>query len=148
MDGMIGWLGGAYLWVKAFHIIFVIFWMAGLFILPRYLVHHTATVPGSPEDAAWSAREKTLRRMILGPSSILTWALGLCLATSLGFAPWLWAKFAFVIGLTGYDHWATSTARKLAGGQRPYTERTLRMLNELPALFVVVIVLLVVLKPF
>ena len=49
MDGLIGWLGGAYLWVKAFHIIFVIFWMAGLFILPRYLVHHSATAPGSPE---------------------------------------------------------------------------------------------------
>ena len=145
---MIGWLGGAYLWVKAFHIIFVIFWMAGLFILPRYLVHHTATVPGSPEDAEWIKREKLLRRMILNPASILTWALGLCLAASLGFDyPWLWAKFGFVVLLTGYDHWAVATSKKLSRGLRPYAERRLRMLNEVPALLIIAIVILVVVKP-
>ena len=145
---MIGWLGAGYLWVKAFHVIFVIFWMAGLFILPRYLVHHTATAPGSPEDAEWIKRETTLRRMILNPASILSWALGICLALSIGLDyPWLWAKFGFVVLLTGYYHWAVVTAKKLARGERPYTERRLRLLNEVPALLIIIIVILVVVKP-
>lgn len=147
---MIGWLGDAYLWIKALHVIFVIFWMAGLFILPRYLIHHRATVPGSPEDGEWTKRETTLRRMILNPASIITWAAGLCLATSYGFAGngWLWAKLGFVVLLTGYDHWAVTTAKKLARGERPYTDRALRLLNEVPAFGIIAIVILVVVKPF
>jgi putative membrane protein len=147
---MIGWLGEAYLWVKALHVIFVIFWMAGLFILPRYLIHHRATAPGSPEDGEWTKRETMLRRMILTPASIISWGAGLCLAASLGFADnhWLWAKLGFVVLLTGYDHWAVGTAKKLARGERPYTDRALRLLNEVPALGIIVIVILVVVKPF
>jgi protoporphyrinogen IX oxidase len=145
---MTGWLGAAYLWVKALHVIFVIFWMAGLFVLPRYLVHHSACPPGSPEDAAWAVRERKLRRMILQPASIITWAAGLCLAASYGFAAWLWVKLAFVVLLTGYDHWAVGTSRKLSRGERPYSDRTLRMVNEIPALAIIAIVILVVVKPF
>jgi len=148
LDGLIGWLGAGYLWVKAFHVIFVIFWMAGLFILARYLVHHTETAPRSAEDAQWIQREKLLRRMILTPASILTWALGLCLAASLGFGyPWLWAKLVFVVLLTGFDHWLMVAAKQMARGLRPYNQRRLRLLNELPALLIIVIVILVVVKP-
>ena len=147
---MIGWLGGAYLWVQAFHVIAVIFWMAGLFMLPRYLVYHMETVVGSPEDAAWIEREARLKRIILTPGIIAVWVLGLAVATSYGFAGngWLHAKIAVVFLLSGYHGWAAATASKFARGVRPYANKTLRLANEFPALATVIIVILVVVKPF
>jgi putative membrane protein len=147
---MIGWLGGAYLWVQAFHVIAVIFWMAGLFMLPRYLVYHMETVVGSPEDAAWIEREARLKRIILTPGIIAVWVLGLAVATSYGFAGngWLHAKIAVVFLLSGYHGWAAATASKFARGVRPYANKTLRLANEVPALATVIIVILVVVKPF
>ncbi len=72
---MTGFLGTAYLWVKAAHIVFVIFWMAGLFLFPRYLIHHQDAL-GTPEGAKWVEREEKLRKMILGPSIGAVWVLG------------------------------------------------------------------------
>ena len=77
-------LGNAYLWVKAAHLIFVIFWMAGMFMLPRYLVYHQEAVPGSAEAQFWIEREAKLRRIILTPSMILVWVFGLALAVNVG----------------------------------------------------------------
>ena len=147
---MIGWLGGAYLWVQALHVIAVIFWMAGLFMLPRYLVYHMETAVGSAEDAAWIARETRLKRIILTPGLIAVWVLGLSLATSYGFAGngWLHAKIAVVVLLSGYHGWAVATASKFARGLRPYANKTLRLANEVPALATIIIVILVVVKPF
>ena len=147
---MIGWLGGAYLWVQAFHVIAVIFWMAGLFMLPRYLVYHMESVVGSPEDAAWIEREARLKRIILTPGIIAVWVLGLAVATSYGFAGngWLHAKIAVVFLLSGYHGWAAATASKFARGVRPYANKTLRLANVIPALATVIIVILVVVKPF
>ena len=150
---MTGFLGTVYLWVKAAHIIFVIFWMAGLFLFPRYLIHHQDAL-GTPEAAAWMDREAKLRRMILNPSIVVVWALGLALAANSGLFDgeaglgWLHAKLLLVIGLSGYHGWAVAYSRKLAAGQGPIATRTLRMLNEVPALAVVLIVVLVVVKPF
>jgi len=147
---MTDWLGGAYLWVQAFHVIVVIFWMAGLFMLPRFLVYHMETEVGSAEDAAWIEREARLKRIILTPGIITVWLAGLALATSLGFAgnAWLHAKIGIVILLSGYHGWATATAGKFARGLRPYANKTLRLLNEVPALATIAIVILVVVKPF
>lgn len=150
---MTGFLGGAYLWVKAFHIIFVIFWMAGLFLLPRYLVHHQEAL-GTPEAAAWAKREALLRRMILTPSIPVVWLLGLALAANLGLFEggaglgWLHAKLLIVLLLSGFHGWAVSYSRKLAGGHGPIPARRLRLLGELPALAVILIVVLAVVKPF
>jgi putative membrane protein len=147
---MIGFLGGAYPWVKAAHVIFVIFWVAGLFILPRYLVHHQEVV-GTPEAEKWVERERKLRRMILTPSIAMVWLLGLALAFSGGWLAgqgWLHAKLALVLLLSGYHGWAVGYAKKLARGESKLTVRTLRMVNELPALAVILIVVLVVVKPF
>ena len=150
---MTNWLGNAYLWVKAAHLIFVIFWMAGLFLLPRYLVHHQDAL-GTPEAAKWEDREAKLRRMILNPSIIMVWILGLSLAAHVGLfdgAPelgWLHAKLLLVLGLSGYHGWAVGYSRKLARGEARYSTRTLRMLNEVPALAVILIVILAVVKPF
>jgi putative membrane protein len=150
---MSGWLGNAYLWVKAAHIIFVIFWMAGLFLLPRYLVHHQDAL-GTPQAADWVKREALLRRMILTPSMIVVWALGLALAANVGLFDggaglgWLHAKLLFVLLLSGYHGWAVGYARKLGAGHGPVSTRSLRLLGEVPALAVVVIVVLAVVKPF
>jgi putative membrane protein len=150
---MSGFLGGAYLWVKAFHIIFVIFWMAGLFLLPRYLVHHQEAL-GTPQAAEWTQREVLLRRMILSPSMIIVWILGLSLAVNIGLLEggaglgWLHAKLALVFLLSGYHGWVVGYSKKLARGEGNIAPRTLRMIGEVPALAVVLIVILVVVKPF
>jgi protoporphyrinogen IX oxidase len=150
---MTGFLGNAYLWVKAFHIVFVIFWMAGLFLLPRYLVHHQEAL-GTPQAADWIKREAMLRRMILTPSMILVWLLGLALAANLGLFDgqpglgWLHAKLLFVLGLSGYHGWAVGYSKKLARGTGSIAPRRLRLLNEVPALAAVAIVILAVVKPF
>ncbi len=140
----------SYLWLKAAHIIFVIFWMAGLFIFPRYLVHHQDAL-GRPQEAAeWVEREAKLRKMILTPSLIVTWVLGLLLAFSGDWWAfgWLHAKLGLVLLLTGFHGWAVGYAKRLARGESKWTSRRLRMLNEVPALVIVLIVFLVVLKPF
>jgi putative membrane protein len=147
-------LGSAYLWVKAAHVIFVVFWMAGLFMLPRYLVYHQEGLGNAAEEALWIEREAKLRQMILTPSLVIVWALGLLLAANAGLfdgAPglgWLHAKLLLVLGLSGYHGWAVGYAKKLAMGQAPLAGRTLRMVNEIPALAVTLIVILVIVRPF
>lgn len=150
---MIGFLGDAYLWVKAAHIIFVIFWMAGLFLLPRYLVHHQEAL-GTPQAADWVKRAALLRRMILTPSLLIVWALGLMLAFDAGLADgggglgWLHAKLTLVLLLSGFHGWAVAYSKKLKAGVGTIPTRTLRMLGEVPALAVILIVILAVVKPF
>ena len=143
-----GWLGDAYPWVKAVHVIFVIFWMAGLFMLPRFLVYWSPVSPDASESALWAERCHRLRRIILNPAEIAVWVLGLALAFHLGFEGWLWAKLLLVVLLTGYSHWAVILSKQFARGERPVSERALRLANEIPSLATIAIVLLVVVKPF
>ena len=139
-----------YLWLKAGHLIFVIFWMAGLFMLPRYFVYHQESAPGSPEEALWVERERKLRQIILGPSIALVWLLGLALAFTIGAwdQGWFHAKLLVVIALSGYHGWLAGYAKKLARGERPLEGKTLRLLNEVPGVAVAVIVVLAIVKPF
>ncbi|MFT4053200.1 MAG: CopD family protein [Novosphingobium sp.] len=143
-------LASLYPWLKAGHVIFVIFWMAGLFMLPRYFVYHQESDPGSAEEARWVDREAKLRKIILTPSMVLTWVLGVLTALSIGAFDqgWLHAKLLFVVALSGYHGWLVGYAKKLARGERPLTGKKLRVLNEIPGLAAVVIVILVVVKPF
>jgi putative membrane protein len=148
VESFVGWLGSAYLWVKAFHVIFVIFWMAGLFMLPRFLVYWSEVAPGSPENALWAERCQRLRRIILNPGMIIVWVLGLLLAFHLGWPLWLWVKFGIVAGLTLYHYWMLRLMRAFAIGQRPISEKALRLANEIPSLTTIAIVILVIVKPF
>lgn len=150
MSDMAGFLGAATLWVKAAHIIFVIFWMAGMFMLPRFFVYHQESAPGSPEDARWTDRETRLRRIIITPSMIVVWVLGLTLAFNAdAFSQgWFHLKFAVVLALSGYHGWMVGYAKKLAKGERPLSERTLRLLNEVPGIAAAIIVILAVVRPF
>ncbi|MBW4330723.1 CopD family protein [Stakelama sp. CBK3Z-3] len=151
---MTGWLGSAYLWVKAAHIVFVIFWMAGLFLYPRYLIHHQQGLDDPAEPPRWEQREALMRRMILTPSLIVTWLLGLALAANIGLFDgggglgWLHAKLALVLLLSGYHGWMVGYSRRLARGVARLSLKRLRLLNEVPAVFVVLIVILAVVKPF
>jgi putative membrane protein len=150
MAPMLAWLAMTYLWLKAGHIIFMVFWLAGLFILPRQLLYMLDTAKGSPEEDRWIKRIGLLRRLILTPSLVLTWLLGLALAFVIGAWSdgWLHAKLLFVVLLTAYHGWMVGQARRMAGGQRKLSARALRLWGEVPAVLLAVIVVLVVVKPF
>ena len=143
---MSGFLGAAYPWVLAAHVIFVIFLMASLFMMPRFFVYHHQTVVGSHEDKAWIEREDRLRRIIMNPSLIIVWVLGLALALNVdAFSQgWFHVKLLLVIILSGYHGWASGYSRKLARGQRPLSEKALRLLNEVPGILVSAVVVTVV----
>ena|SRR5688572_12688249 len=139
-----------YVWLKAGHIVFVVFWMAGLFMLPRLFVYHQECDPGAPENADWIEREGKLIRIILTPSIGAVWLFGLALAFALDAwgEGWLYAKLALVIGLSAYHGYLRAYAGKLAKGERPLSGKQLRLLNEVPGVAVALIVILVVVKPF
>jgi putative membrane protein len=135
-----------YAWIKAAHVIFVIFWIAGLFMLPRYYVYHQESPVGSDEERRWIERERRLRTIIITPSMILVWAFGLALVF-IGHwwtHPWLLAKVAIVTALSGYHGWMIGYGKKLARGARPVGGRALRLMNEIPGLATVAIVILVI----
>jgi len=143
-------LATTYYWLKAGHIIFVIFWMAGLFMLPRFFVYHQEAAPDSPENGLWVERERKLLKIILWPSLVIVWILGLALAMTIGAFQqgWFHAKLAFVLALTAYHFWLAGYHGALARGERRLTGRRLRMLNEIPGIAAAFIVVLVVVKPF
>lgn len=145
------YLAMIYLWLKAGHIIFVIFWMAGLFMLPRFFVYHQEDgPPGSDMDGVWIERERKLLKIILLPSIIIVWVLGLALmsATDAHLQGWFHAKLLFVLLLSGYHGYLAAYAKKLARGERPLEGTKLRLLNEVPGIAAAIIVVLVVVKLF
>ncbi len=151
---MTGWLGATYPWVLAIHVIFVIFWMAALFMLPRFLVYQCEAVPGSAEFTAWIERIARLRRIIMTPAMIAVWVLGVLLALNVGLLDgaaglgWLHTKLLLVLILSGYHGWLVGAARRIAAGERPLSGRALRLINEVPGLLAIPIVILVFVKPF
>lgn len=139
-----------YLWLKSAHIIFVIFWMAGLFMMPRFFVYHQESAVGSEEDGKWIEREAKLRKIILNPSLVIVWILGLILAYDIGaFSQgWFHAKLLVVLLLSGYHGWMMGYVKKLARGERTMTDKKLRLVNEVPGITAAIIVVLVIVKPF
>jgi len=147
---MIEILSMLYLWLKSAHIIFVIFWMAGLFMMPRFFVYHQECAVGSDEDAKWIEREGKLRKIILNPSLVIVWVVGLLLAYNIGaFSQgWFHAKLLVVLLLTGYHGWMIGYVKKLARGERTMSDKALRLVNEVPGISAAIIVILVIIKPF
>jgi protoporphyrinogen IX oxidase len=139
-----------YFWLKSAHIIFVIFWMAGLFMIPRFFVYHQESPEGSEEEAKWVDREAKLIKIILNPSIVVVWVMGLLLVWHIGALAegWFHAKLLFVLGLSAYHGWVVGYAKKLARGERKFTGKQLRLFNEVPGIATAVIVILVVAKPF
>ena len=149
-DELGAWLTLTYAWLKAGHVIFVIFWIAGLFMLPRFYVYHQEAAAGSDEEGRWIERERKLRDIIITPAMILVWVLGLSLAyvTGAWTQGWFVAKLTLVTALSAYHGWMVGYGRKLAAGERPVSGRALRLMNEVPGIFVVLIVVLVIVRPF
>ena len=150
MSGLVGFLGNAYLWVKAAHVIFVIFWIAGLFMLPRYYIYHQEAAAGSAEEKKWIERERRLRTIIISPSMILVWVMGLALAFKIGaFSEgWFHAKLLVVLLLSAFHGWVVSYGKALARGERRKSGTTLRIMNEIPGIATAIIVILVIVRPF
>ena len=139
-----------YAWIKAGHVIFVIFWIAGLFMLPRYYVYHQEAAPGSPEEKRWIDRERKLRNIIITPAMAMVWIFGLALAYTVDAwsQGWFHAKFAIVLLLSAYHGYMVGYGKKLARGERPVSGKALRIMNEVPGVAAVIIVILVIIKPF
>lgn len=139
-----------YLWVKAFHIIAVVTWFAALFYLPRLFVYHQAATDTISRDR-FKVMEHKLYRIIMRPSMIvaLTFGIGMLLLNP-GFLaqPWMWLKLLGVVALLGYHHYCARLVRAFAADASPHGERFYRMFNEAPALLLIGIVILVVVKPF
>ena len=141
---------GAYLWLKAAHVIAVIAWMAGMLYLPRLFVYHTAAPPGSPESETFKVMEWRLLTAIMNPAMVVAWALGLWLAYDSGFydAGWLHAKFALVVVMSGLHGFYVGRVRAFAADRNTYSQRFYRILNEVPTVLMIGIVILVIVKPF
>jgi protoporphyrinogen IX oxidase len=139
-----------YLWIKALHIIAVISWMAGLFYMPRLFIYHTDAEPGSVQSETFKVMEQRLLKVIMTPAMMLTWIFGLYLAWSVyDFqGGWLHAKIGLVVLLTGVHFYFGRAVKSFAREQNRHSARFWRLLNEAPTLLMIVIVILVVVKPY
>ncbi len=146
---MTGWLAGAYLWVKAAHVIMVIFWMAGMLMLPRFFAYHAQVPTGSAEDFSWRERERRLLRIVVNPAMVFAWVFGLMLATHLGLAGgWLHLKLALVLLLSAFHGLLARWRRDFARGDNRRSSRFYRLMNEVPSVIIILVVVLVIVKPF
>lgn len=148
---MSDFLYSAYPWIKAFHIMAVIAWMAGLFYLPRLFVYHAEQVGQNGEThEMFQTMERRLLRAIMNPAMIATWVFGLCLVMTPGLVDWAeiwpWTKAAGVLGMTWFHHWLGLRRKDFMAGQNSLTGRQFRLMNEVPTLLMVLIVLSVVVK--
>ena len=146
-------LSSAYLWIKAFHIMSVIAWMAGLFYLPRLFVYHAEKVGQSGEvHELFQTMEVKLLRVIMNPAMIATWVFGLLLVATPGVVDWSqfwpWTKALSVIAMTWFHMWCSARRKEFAAGRSSITGRQYRIMNEVPTLLMFVIVLSVVVRPF
>jgi putative membrane protein len=139
----------AYPWLKAFHVIAVIAWMAGIFYLPRLFVYHAGSSIGSEKSETFKLMEQRLLSAIMTPAMVATWLLGLMLAAIGGLWSdhWLMAKIALVVGMTLFQAWLVARARDFLRDANRVSARAYRIVNELPTLLVVAIVILVIVKP-
>lgn len=142
-----------YEWLKAFHIIAIISWMAGLLYLPRLMVYHCEVETGSEADKRFQVMERRLLKAIMTPAMIVSWGLGLWVAYVLSggdfdLGVWFHIKLALVIGLTVSHFMMAGQVRKFAEGRNLHSARYFRFFNEVPTLLMIAIVILVVVKPF
>jgi putative membrane protein len=144
-----------YEWIKALHIIAVIAWMAGMLYLPRLFVYHCAAETGSVQSETFKVMEQRLLRGIINPAMIATWVLGLWLAwlgpdSRYGWfaSSWLWAKIILVLALSAVHGLLARWRKDFAQDRNRHSQKFYRIINEVPTVLMILIVLLVVLKPF
>lgn len=139
-----------YLWLKAFHIIAVIAWMAGMLYLPRLFVYHADAEIGSVQSETFKVMERRLLKAIINPAMIVVWVLGLYLAWSGGWfsAGWLHIKIVLVLAMSAVHGYYVRAFKAFAQDRNKKSSRHWRMMNEVPTLLLIGIVILVVVKPF
>ena len=139
-------------WIEAFHVISVMFWMAGMYYLPRLFVYHAEAMEGGQEYSVFEKMEANLLRIIMNPAMIAAWTFGLLLLTRPGFALgagfWLWIKLVLVVILSGYHGFLAAERKKFLTGATPHSSRFYRMINEIPPVLTIFIVIMAVVKPF
>lgn len=146
-------MANAYLWVKVLHILAIVSWMAGLLYLPRIFVYHTQCETASATDKMFQTMELRLYRYIMTPAMIVAWTSGLVLAWILGAGGtssfgWFWIKIASVLTMSAIHGRLGWHRRQFAQGRNRFSGRYFRVLNEVPTLLLVIIVVMVVVKPF
>ena len=139
-------------WIMALHVMSVIAWMAGLLYLPRLFVYHADAAAGSAQSETFKVMERRLLRGIMNPSMIATYLFGTLLAVTPGIvdwsSAWIYVKLAMVAGLTGAHHGCIVWRKAFAADRNRRPARFYRVMNEVPALMMVVIVIMVIVKPF
>lgn len=143
-------MGDLYLWLKVIHIFAVIAWMAGMLYLPRLYVYHADAPVGSKESETFKVMERRLLRGIMNPSMIVVWIVGLWMAVSGGWmvAGWLHAKLALVLVMSAVHGVYSKWRKDFEADRNTRPARFYRMWNEVPAVILIVIIVLVVIKPF
>jgi putative membrane protein len=143
-------LGLYYPWIKALHLIAVIAWMAGMLYLPRLFVYHCQTTPGSDSSERFKVMEHRLLGAIINPAMVAVWIIGLVLAwiTDAWTQPWFHIKFLLVFILSGFHGFLSARVRDFAADRNTRSERFYRIINEIPALIMIAVVILAVVKPF
>ena len=139
-----------YLWLKAFHVIAIIAWMAGMLYLPRLFVYHSETPKGSIQSDTFKIMERRLLKAIINPAMIVVWVLGLYLVWDGGWytSGWLHAKVLLVLILSGFHGFLSRLVKDFAADRNARPARFYRMINEVPTVFMIGIVILVIVKPF
>jgi putative membrane protein len=139
-----------YEWLKAFHVIAVIAWMAGMLYLPRLFVYHCEADPGSRQSETFKVMERRLLKAIINPAMIATWVLGLWLAWSGGWlaAPWFHVKLALVLAMTAMHGLLVGYVKDFAADRNRRTQKFYRIINEVPTVLMILIVIVVTVKPF
>ena len=139
-----------YLWLKVLHIISVIAWMAAMFYLPRLFVYHAEAAPGTPQSETFKVMERRLLKAIMTPAMISSWIFGLWVAYEGGFfsSGWLHAKLTLVLVMSGLHGYLARCVRQFAADANTRSSRHYRIVNEVPTVLMVLIVILVVIKPF
>lgn len=145
-------LAASYPWTKALHVISLIAWMAGLFYLPRLFVYHAERGEEAALDGTFRVMERRLLRAIMIPAMISTWTFGLLLVATPGVVDWQmgwpWLKALGVIGMTAVHFWLGLAQKRFASGENRHPGRLYRMVNEVPTVLMLLIVIMVVVKPF
>jgi protoporphyrinogen IX oxidase len=146
------WLIPLYPWVKAFHIVSVVAWMAGLLYLPRLFVYHADAAPGSDKAETFKVMERRLLRGIMNPAQAATFIFGAALALTPGVVDWsslwIWVKLALVAALATLHHFFAVWRQDFAEDRNRRPARFYRMMNEVPTVILILIVILAVVKPF
>jgi putative membrane protein len=139
-----------YLWIKAFHVIAVIAWMAGMLYLPRLFVYHCDAPKGSIQSDTFKIMERRLLKAIINPAMIVTWVLGLILVWQGGWyaSGWLHAKVLLVLILSGVHGFLSRLVKDFAADRNTRPAKFYRLINEVPTVLMVGIVILVIVKPF